>query len=440
MAKKEYTVNFAQYKTKRKFNDDLPSTKQRWRAGKHYSAAKDQALGIALKHAISYSPLKWPKRRIFFIADAHGDAEAFAASMLASGGVSMTGPTNKDITLTKAGQKGLFIIGGDCLDKGPSSLELLRSVRNLMTSGARVKLLAGNHDMRLLMGLRALSLKHDTLTEHFFVRMGPKIIPLLKEIHSEYLIGKRPLSNVPDRKECRRILFPSANWFEEFPAKAQHLMSKPGIKRETKRMREKINTFEASCKEVGLTLPEAYATAIKCKELFLKKDGEFAWFFRDMQLAYREGSLLFIHAGLDDQVAHLIEKNGVSHLNRLYKNLLKKNLFEFYYGSVANTLRTKYRDVDKPFSRQGAISAFRQGIHFIIHGHRNLTNGQRIMLRKGMVHIESDITMDRNSRKKEGLDGYGVGVTIIDPDGKIIGISTDYAHAKIFKPSYYFQQ
>ena len=57
-----------------------------------------------------------------------------------------------------------------------------------------------------------------------------------------------------------------------------------------------------------------------------------------------------------------------------------------------------------------------------------------------MIHIESDITMDRNSRSKEGLDGYGVGVTIVRPEGQVIGISTDYPYAKVFEPETYIPQ
>jgi hypothetical protein len=158
-----------------------------------------------------------------------------------------------------------------------------------------------------------------------------------------------------------------------------------------------------------------------------------------MQLAYREGSLIFIHAGFDDQLARMIAKKGVDHLNRLYRKQIRKDLFDFYYGALANGMRTKYRDVDKPLTRQGVIKAHHQGIHTVVHGHRNITNGQRIMLRKGMIHTESDITMDRNSRKKEVLEGYGIGVTVVDPKGKIIGISTDYPYAKVFEPGYYFQ-
>ena len=440
MSKTKDKTKLPKYRGKRWIRDGLPTTSQRWRPGKNPSPNKDRALGLALNRAVSHSPLKWPKRRVFFVADPHADAEAFIASLVASGGIRKTGPTYFDIKLTKQGRKGLFIIGGDCMDKGPSSLEVLRCVRHLMRLGARVKLLAGNHDIRLLMGLRAMTLKHDTLTEHFFIRMGPKIVPLLKEVHTEYLGGrKKSLRGIPSRQQCRQILYPSESWLDEFPKKAARLMSKPGIARETTRTQKKMRIFEDTCKQAGLSLREVYATALKCQQLFLKPGGEFSWFFRDMQLAYRMGSLLFIHAGFDDQVADLIEKKGVRHLNRLYKKQVKKDLFDFYYGSLANTMRTKYRDVDKPLSKRGVVRAYRQGIHTVIHGHRNITNGQRIMLRKGMVHIESDITMDRNSRKKEGLDGYGIGVTIVDPKGRIIGISTDYPYAKVFEPGYYFQ-
>jgi NhaP-type Na+/H+ and K+/H+ antiporter len=173
--------------------------------------------------------------------------------------------------------------------------------------------------------------------------------------------------------------------------------------------------------------------------LFLKPKGEFAWFFRDMQLLYRSGSFLFIHAGLDDRIINLVEEQSFAYLNRLFRQQIKHDLFEFYYGPLANTMRTKYREVDMPLSHHGVERAYRQGVHAIVHGHRNRTSGQRIMLRQGMIHIESDITMDRNSRRKEGLENYGAGVTIIRPEGQVIGISTDYPFAKVFEPHTYLQ-
>jgi hypothetical protein len=436
MSKKKHRLKLPKYHGQGWIRDGLPTTGQKWVPGKHHSARKERALGLSLTRAVAYHPWRWPKRPIYFLADPHADAEAFNASLVASGGVRKTGPGYSDIKLTKPGRKALFIIGGDCLDKGPSSLEALRSIHHFMRSGARVKLLAGNHDIRLLMGLRAIALKHDTLTEHLFVRMGPKVVPLLKEIHTQYLDGKKKLRGIPDKQTCRQILYPSSDWFDEFPRQAAGSMSRAGIEREVTRMHKKIDIFEKTCEQAGLSLRDVYATALKCTELFLKRGGEFAWFFREMQLAYRDGSFLFIHAGLDDQVTRLMEKKGVRHLNRLYRKKVKRDPFDFYFGPLANTMRTKYRDVDKPLSRPGVERAYRQGIHLIVHGHRNLTNGQRIMLRRGMIHIESDITMDRNSRRKEGLEGYGAGVTIVDRK-RILGISTDYPHAKVFEPEKY---
>jgi hypothetical protein len=73
------------------------------------------------------------------------------------------------------------------------------------------------------------------------------------------------------------------------------------------------------------------------------------------------------------------------------------------------------------------------GIHAVVHGHLNLHHGQRIVLRRGIVNFECDTTLDRNSRAKEGLSGHGVAVTIIEPDGQVIGISGDYPYKKIFE-------
>lgn len=426
------------YHGKRWIRGGLPEASQPWQLGKGKSVGKDRAnhraISEALQKAVSHQSWKWPKRPIYFFADPHADIDAFNASLVASGGIKKTGKGMTDISLTKAGRKALFIIGGDVLDKGPSNLRLLRGIRKLLDTGAKVKLLAGNHDVRLLMGIRAMVLERDTRTEHLFVRMGPKVVPLLKEIHDEYLAGKKLPKDIPGSRECKRKLYPSKHWFDEFPREAAWLMPEQTIKRELIRMRKKVNIFEDACAEAGLSMRDIYATALKCRELFVERGGEFHWFFNDMQLLYRDGSFLFIHAGFDDRFITTVEEESFNYQNQLYRRQIKHDLFEFYYGPLANTMRTKYRDVDMPLTRHGVERAYRQGVHAVVHGHRNVTHGQRIMLRRGMIHIESDITMDRNSRRKEGLDGYGIGVTIIRPQGQVIGISTDFPYAKVFEP------
>jgi hypothetical protein len=389
-----------------------------------------------VKRCSSTSPWQWPQQPIFFVADPHADAEAFTASLVASGGIRKTGPDHQHIELTDEGRQGVFVIGGDCLDKGPSNLELLHSIRNLMDTGAQVKLLAGNHDVRLLMGIQALGLPRHAGTEHLFLRMGPKVVPLLREVFEQYE-DEIATWELPSRKVCRQHMYPADSWYTEFPKLAAGLIPKRAINKELKRMRKKAEVFEDCCAEAGMSLRQVFATALKCQQLFLESDGEFAWFFARMELAYRQGSFLFVHAGLDDQMVALLTQYDATQLNKIYRQKIQSDLFGFYYGPLANSMRTKYREVDMPLTSVGVAAASRLGLHAVVHGHRNRTAGQSIALRQGMIHIEGDVTLDRNSRRKEGLRGYGMGVTIIRPEGRVIGISNDYPYAKVFEPKRY---
>ncbi len=421
--------------------DRMPKKTEQWNVVASHSAHKNNIdrrhFTEAVQHLSQHQQWKWPKQRLFVITDPHADAEGFIASLVISGGVIKTGEQATDFKLSKAGKKGIFIIGGDCLDKGPSNLQLLKSIRHLMDTGANVKLLAGNHDMRLFMGIHAIGLERHPTTEHLFVRMGGKVIPLLREVYDQYLKGK-PLSNkIPDEAECKRRLFPHEEWFEAFPHVASELMTEAGIKRELHKMRKKYDHFEQACFKAGFSMREVYAIALKCRALFLHSKGEFAWFYQEMQLAYRKGSFLFIHAGVDDGISKTISKKGLSYINRQFRDHIEKDLFRFYYGSLANTMRTKYRPADLPLTQKGVNRMSRKGLLAVVQGHINRKHGQRIALKQGLLHIECDITIDRNSRKKEGLSGYGIGVTIIDPSKRIIGISSDYPYAKVFEPEHY---
>lgn len=407
---------------------------EQWALDNTASDENEIALATALRSGHARKCWRWPKRPILFFSDAHADADAFTASLLASGGIVEQG---QSLQLSEYGEKACFVIGGDCLDKGPSNLDLLRKIRQLLDTGARVKLLAGNHDIRLLVGLRSLAGPRNVLNEHFFLRMGPKVVPLLKEVFDRYLAGRAISSATPDEASCRQRLLPRDTWAQEFALATQGKMSDETIAKEIAGMAKKRGSFEAACGEVGLNMRQVYATAQHCVDLFLAPNGEFSWFFREMNLSYRAGSFLFIHAGLDDNVAALLKKKGHRHLNTLFRKQHRHDLFDFYYGAVNNTLRTKYRKTDLPLSKKGVKKVNKLGIHAIMHGHRNQTNGQRLMLRQGLLHIEGDITMDRNSRIKQGLSGLGVGFTLIHPIGKVIGVSNDHHATRILEPAAY---
>lgn len=414
----------------------LPMNWENWQLGspKHgYDAARQPELSAAITAATGHGDWRWPGRPVHFIADPHADAEAFEASLLATGEVRRKGKRGRKLVPTPAGRRSLFILGGDCLDKGPGNLELLRSIARFRRSGARFVLLAGNHDVRFLVGLRALGMKGDARSEHLFLRMGPKVIPLLQEVKAAYL-KPRHLRRAPDEAECRALLFPSSAWFDAFPAAAADTLSPAAIDKELRGIRRKAEAFPQACAEAGLSLREVYTAARLCQRLFLEREGEFAWFGRGMKLMHREGSFLFLHAGVDDEVAELLAQAGLRKVNRRYRKQSRQDPFGFYFGPLVNVMRTKYRDTDLPLTSEGVARLYGEGIYAIVQGHRNRCNGQRIMLREGLVHIEADTTLDRNSRRKEGLRGVGVGVTTILPDGRVLGISNDYPCVKVFAP------
>jgi hypothetical protein len=76
----------------------------------------------------------------------------------------------------------------------------------------------------------------------------------------------------------------------------------------------------------------------------------------------------------------------------------------------------------------------RAGIHAVVHGHQSREGGQRLALRAGLLHIECDITLDENSRRRAGLPGPGAGATLISPEGRVMGISSDHPRPKLFDP------
>jgi hypothetical protein len=373
-----------------------------------------------------------PKREVFFFCDLHADADAFLASLVASGGVEVTGPGDADLALTPRGRRGRFVVGGDCFDKGPSNLRLLRTLGHLRATGARLEVLGGNHDIRAVMGLQALGRK-DPCYAHLFARLGKKVVPLFREVADAYLQG-RPAGSFLPEDEARELLFPAEAWYGAFPAAAEGTVPGHKIAKELVRIREKTGEMQQAAAELGLSLGMVAAAAEIARDLFLAPAGEFAWFFRDMKLARRAGSYLLLHAGVDDTVAELLARGGVDALNDEFERLFSESPFELYYGTVGNAFRTKYRGGDWALTQRGIRHLGEAGVHAMVHGHRNVTGGQRMMLRHGLLHVECDTCVDANTRAQKALPGQGFGCVIIGTDVSLTALSADSARARVFAP------
>lgn len=390
-------------------------------SGDHYDISRDE-----MQAYLDGQPWVWPERIVYFICDVHADTDAFFRSLVASGGFAKIGPADSDFDLTPDGSEALLIIGGDCLDKGPSNLRLLRAVRDVIDRGVQVEMLAGNHDIRFLVGLQYAGRKEPQYA-HLFARMGKKSAPFFKEIYEEYLAGSG--QTPPAAADVRAALFPDPSWYEIFPEVVRGVIRDEKIDKEVRRIREKTVELEEEARALGLTLGHVAMALDTAKSLFTGS-GEFAWFFDRMDLAYRAGSFLFIHGGVDDVVAAWLHQEDVTGLNQRYWAMIPDDLFELYNGPVGNAFRTKYRPSDFPFTEHGVRELQAAGIYAIVHGHKSIDRGQRIVPRDGMLNIECDACVNRNTRRFHGLPEQGGAATIFRPDGTLLGISTDYPYAK----------
>ena len=376
----------------------------------------------------------WPRQTLYFFCDVHADTDALFTSLVASGGVRKTGEGDAEFELTEAGREAKFVVGGDCFDKGPSNLRLLRALKGLVDAGADVEILAGNHDLRTMVGLAYVGRKEPRFA-HLFVRMGKKTIPLFQEVWREYCKGNVDPKDYPDEATLREMLIPDEGWYGDFPGAVAGLVPEKKLRKELARIREKVSELQAKCDELGVELWQVYAAVRKCQELFLEPDGEFHWFFERMKLAVQHGSYLFIHAGLGDQTADVLRRDGVDGLNRWFHRMLETDVFELYFGPLGNAFRTKYRDIDYPLSAQGVLDVRLAGVNAIVHGHKNILEGHRVVLRNGLLNFECDCSVDRNTRRIEGLEGAGGAVAVFRPDGRVHGISTDHGAIKVFDPA-----
>lgn len=379
-----------------------------------------------------------PDKDSYFFCDLHADADAFLRSLKLSHLITRSSQIQQ-IQLTTKGQYAQIIIGGDCFDKGPSNLDLLRVIKQLKDQQADLVLLAGNHDIRLYAGLLALDVMHDLRQAHFFVRMGRKTASLFAEIYQTYC-QDIALPNLSD-DDIKAQLFPTQDWFTFFPEYAADMMSDHKIAKELKQIADKQTAMLEACSDYGLTLPQLYVAAKMAQQLFTQPDGEFSWFFEQLDLIHISGSYCFTHAGLDDKIALRLGQEPPAALNNEFRQQLKQGrIFQMYYSEFGNVFRTKYRANDWPLTELGANQLRKQNLFAIVNGHRSHENGQQLFVRNGLLNFECDTQLNSNCRKKSNIQTPGEAVTIFFASGLVSALSSDYPLTKQFHPQHLSSQ
>ena len=419
----------------------LPRDVRPWDLHEDHSGCSNGSVALSLGRAAQYGTWRFPEKPVIFLSDPHADADSFLRSLVAAGAIRREAVAPRRFTLTRFGASAQIVVGGDCLDKGPSNLDMLDALKALIDTGADVHLLAGNHDLRFLVGLVALDrglcgrdAERSALTEHLFIRLGKKAMPLLAEVYARYVAPKGLRDDLPDEETAKAILYPADDWADRFDRAAKPYLKAKARAREIGRLEKKRRTFAESAAEYGLTMRMMLAAAQVCRTLFLP-GGELAWFYDRMQAVMRTGSILFVHAGRDDAACRMLARDGPDAVNAAFQNEARRDPFEFYFGVVANMMRTKYRDSDRALSDTGVDDLLGAGVKMVVQGHVNNHRGQRLLAKSGLLHLEGDVSLDRATRALEGLAGHGAGATLIYPSGDVLGLCSDYPTIKHFHPA-----
>ena len=408
---------------------DLPRALAPWPLDRHGPGNGPQ-VAACLARARAHGGWVWPDRPVIFISDAHADAEGLLRSLAAAGAIRRDGGAPR---LTGFGRAARVVIGGDCFDKGPSNLDLLDALAALRAAGADLQILAGNHDLRMRMAVDSLHGPRDPLREHLFVRMGRKILPALAEVDARF-VSDAALAAMPEEEACRARLLPRPGWPDRFRAAAAGQMGRKTLEKEIAKLAAKQAAIGADIADIGLSHRRILAAALACRSVFFTPGGAYAWFFGGMEAMARMGSCLFVHAGLCDATCALLEEQGVAAVNAAYRAAAERPSPAFYFGPLANLVRTKYRTSDRRLTARGVAALHRAGVHMVVQGHVNSSEGQRLLAKRGLLHLEGDVTLDRASRRRAGLEGIGAGATLIFPSGDVIGLSRDWPAAKHFAP------
>lgn len=418
---------------------DLPHDLCNWLDDPQHGWFVDDDSAESLSHELltlaDPSVWQWPDRLVVFLTDLHADAEALSSSLVASGLFIRQGARPIEIQPAPYAPPFEIIIGGDCFDKGPANLPLLRLIRQLIDWQIPLTLLSGNHDLRLQLAVQTLNTPNCARNGHFLLRLGSKVMPLCVELLNEYPLSEDERALLPSEAECKARLLLSDDWSERFETAAQSSLSAVQIRTELSRLDARKQRFFQAAQNAQLSLQQVYAALERWQQLFLQPEGEFHWFIARQQLLCRRGSFVFLHAGCDDVMAKRLVQQNTAELNHDFQLARQGEAFSLYFSALGNMLRTKYRAQDPILSIDSRQSLHHAGIHAFVHGHRNLHHGQRITFRANMLHFECDATLNQVSRQEQQLKGDGAAVTLFYPQGWVVGISSDYAAAKYFEPS-----
>lgn len=408
----------------------------------HHGQPMDRAGQVVRAYADKFV-WEFPQQRVLFFCDLHADAEAFRRSLIACGAIACLSTDLLDFELTSSGREADIIIAGDIFDKGPSNLNVLEMLNQLRSQGANLKILAGNHDLRIWLTLNALAGADPEQIDYLATHLERAYL-----LVSEVLQRTPILSPTPDlrgkkfksagkkassKKIFRQLFFPE---IDEETACCTDTCGERSFEGRKSWLMERWAEIETYYKDRGIEPADLHRGLVIAKQLVVDESGPYSWIFREMTLLTRYGSFLLAHGGADDELCEMIALRGLDAVNERFRELLvHAKPTDLTSGAFGNCTLTKYRPIDNSLTSTGVRRLHGEQIYAIVHGHDNQVGKQNIAYRQELLHFQCDASLNRCTRELQGLSGKGMAVVVFEPEGKLTALSNEWPKGKSFTPS-----
>lgn len=340
-----------------------------------------------------------------------GDLEANAATMTRAltkvGYLGTIGLPNgsKKIIVTETGKKEKVVQTGDLFDRGVHPLKMLFRIQGMRHQGMNFVTVAGNHDLHNLHLFSCPSVINDDPKFYQFIERATSYIEAFRNYQARNNQIEKLIAANQSEEIQQHLLDAHAYLIWRFTDPC--VSDNNGLFEELKK-----KYFPDSDKE-----PSIRDYLRKLHNLFFGNEngtGQLQNYTENVVPFYKEGPILFLHAGLDDNWAEIIEQRGIDGAIEFFReNAGKGNLGEFYGPSSKYGQMFWLRGKDTLTPK--AVKVLKKlGITTIIRGHDvQPDNCHSVMKIDEITIINNDV----------GISKGNVAGIILDTTGQIIGFN-----------------
>jgi hypothetical protein len=329
------------------------------------------------------------------IGDLEGEKSALTDILKGAGLINATKINEKQarVELTEKGRTCTVIQTGDIFDRGEHSWETLSRIAALKKLGIDLRLTVGNHELMALATLTSKSLENPLFYERIKQIAGPAHPDPLWDESSFDDFTRQHITDWTKADPMMLDIYNYFFWFKEggFTLPAE--------------IREKFFKGQS---------PTLQQILLKARDLFLQED--VAPVIYGMKGLERIDDILYVHAGLNDYWAEILDQQGIDGVNHLVQTAIKTGQLNAYLHDADKEGLFWLRN-EKVLSAKAIHVLKKLGITTVVRGHDKQETGiPGIVTLHGITIINNDVCKKNEHQRATFITATG-DIQFMDKNG-----------------------